>query len=144
MKSNRRPTTGASDRRAGFTLAEVLAAMAFLAIVVPVIIQGLSLASRAGEVAERKGVAARVAERVLNESIVTTNWNQSALSGTVTEGAREFAWTLRNEAWSENPMRLLTVEVKYSVQGREYTVQLSTLADGETPLTAGLGSTATP
>jgi hypothetical protein len=111
-----------SPGRGGFTLAEVLAAMAFLAIVVPVIIQGLSIASRAGE----------VAERVLSESLVSTNWNQSSLGGTVTEGAREFAWTLNNEAWSENPMRQLTVEVKYSVQGRDYTVKLSTLVDGTT------------
>src|SRR5687768_16071405 len=93
-------TPAGNQPRAGFTLAEVLAAMAFMAIVVPVLIQGLGLASRAGEVAERKTAAARVADRILNESIVTMNWNQSSSSGTVTEGVREFNWTLRNEAWS--------------------------------------------
>lgn len=105
-----------------------------MAIVIPVAIHALTIASRAGMVAERKAVAARVAERVLNESIVTTNWNQSAQSGVVIEGAREFQWTLHNEAWTENPMRLLTVEVKYSVQGNDYSVRLSTLADGSAPL----------
>ena len=116
---------------AAFTLAEVLAAMAFLAILIPVIAECLSIASRAGEVAERKTEAARVAERILNENIVTTNWNnQTSQSGTVSEGIREFDWTLNNEAWSQDPMRLLTVQVKYTVQGKEYTVQLSTIADG--------------
>jgi len=119
--------------RGGFTLAEVLAALAFMAIVVPVAIQGLHIASLAGEVAERKGEAARVADRLLNESTVTTNWNQSSQSGTVTEGSRQFDWTLHNDAWSENPMRLLTVEVDFTAQGKTYSVRLSTLADGSTP-----------
>jgi|GEM_PF-360858 len=118
-------------RRAAFTLAEVLAAMAFLAILIPVIAECLSIASRAGEVAERKTEAARVAERVLNESIVTTNWNsQSSQSGTINEGVRQFDWTLQNEPWNQDPIRLLTVEVKYNVQGKDYSVHLSTLADG--------------
>lgn len=118
-------------RAAAFTLAEVLAAMVFLAILIPVIAECLNIASRAGEVAERKTEAARVAERILNESIVTTNWNnQTSQSGTVSEGIRDFDWTLNNEPWNQDPMRLLTVQVKYTVQGHDYTVQLSTLADG--------------
>jgi type II secretory pathway pseudopilin PulG len=117
-------------RGAAFTLAEVLAAMAFLAIVIPVVVECLHVASAAGEVAQRKSEAARVAERILNESIVTTNWNQSAQNGTVNDGMREFDWILLNEPWNQDPMRLLTVQVKYSVQGQEYTVQLSTLTDG--------------
>jgi type II secretory pathway pseudopilin PulG len=119
-----------SKRSAAFTLAEVLAAMMFMAIVIPVVVECLHVASQAGEVAQRKTEAARVAERILNESIVTTNWNQSAQNGTVEDGSREFNWTLQNEPWNQDPMRLLTVQVKYSVQGRDYSVQLSTLADG--------------
>jgi len=104
----------------------------FMAIVIPVALQGLRIAGRAGEVAERKREAARVAERLLNESIVTTNWNKSAMSGTVTEADREYSWTLRTESWTEattlTSMRLLSVEVEYPVQGKKYTVALSTLA----------------
>jgi type II secretory pathway pseudopilin PulG len=116
-------------RSAAFTLAEVLAAMAFLAILIPVIAECLNIASRAGEVAEQKTEAARVAERILNESIVTTNWNQSSQNGTVNEGTRQFDWTLNNEPWSQDPMRQLTVEVKYKVQDHDYSVQMSTLVD---------------
>src|SRR5216684_819976 len=61
--------------RAAFTLAEVLAALLFMAIVIPVALEGMHVASRAGSVAVRKREAARVAERILNESLVTTNWN---------------------------------------------------------------------
>jgi len=61
----------ATPHTAGFTLAEVLAALMFLAIVIPTAVEALHVASLAGEVAAGKSEAARVADRVLNESIVT-------------------------------------------------------------------------
>ena len=116
-------------RTAAFTLAEVLAALMFMAIVIPVALQGLQIASRAGTVAERKREAARVAERVLNESIVATNYVQAVSSGTVVEAEREYRWTLRTEAWTESAMQLLSVEVTFPVQGQDYTVPMSTLVN---------------
>ena len=116
---------------AAFTLAEVLAALLFMAIVIPVAMQGLRIASLAGEVAERKSAAARVAERVLNESIVTTNWNQSLQNGVITEDGRQFNWTLRNEAWNANPMQLVTVEVTFAAQDKNYSVRMSTLVSSQ-------------
>ena len=119
-----------SESRAGFTLAEVLAALLFMAIVIPVAVQGLRTASLAGEVAQRKSIATRVADRVLAESVITTNWNASTQSGLVEEDGLEFRWTLQNSAWLEDPLRLLSVEVTYVVQNRDYMVHLSTLVDG--------------
>lgn len=113
-----------------FTLAEVLAALLFMAIVIPVALQAMRVAGRAGALAERKREAARVAERILNESVVTTNWNKSALSGTIMEADREYKWQLRTESWTESAdMRLLSVEVDFPVQGEEYSVRMSTLAN---------------
>src|SRR5438093_13251796 len=101
---------------AAFTLAEVLAAMVFMAILIPVALEGLSIASRSGEVAARKSEAALVAESILNEHIVTTNWNTSLQNGTVRYGTRDFNWTMRNDPWTQDPnattMRQLSVEVK--------------------------------
>ena len=123
-----------------FTLAEVLAALLFMAIVVPVAVEGLHIASLAGAVAERKGEAARVAQRLLEESLVTTNWNQALQRGDVTEGQRQFRWTLRNDPWNQDPnqttMRLVSVEVKYFVQGQEHAFTLTTLADNAAPTAA--------
>lgn len=130
---------GNVHRRAqdAFTLAEVLAALVFMAIVVPVALGGLNVASRAGEVAVRKAEAALVAERLLTESTVTTNWNQSLQTGNVRQGIREFRYTLKSEPWAEDPsqsdMRLLSVEVVYMTQGGENSVKLSTLVDDYTP-----------
>lgn len=121
-------------RRAAFTLAEVLAAMMFLAIVIPAAVEALHVASQAGEVAARKGAAARVADLILNESLVLTNWNSGFQSGTAAEGTLDFQWTLTAQSWPVDTMELLTAEVKYQAQGRNYSVKLSTLAPlGGTP-----------
>ena len=118
---------------AGFTLAEVLAALVFMAIVIPVALEAMHVASRAGTVAARKGEAARVAQRVLAENLVTTNWNQSGQSGTLTEGQRQFRWTLRTDPWTQDPNQnvilRLSVEVKFVAQNQDYSVRLSTLVD---------------
>src|SRR5215471_20453122 len=130
---NRKANATRFAASAAFTLAEVLAAMVFLAILIPVALEGLSIASSVGEIAARKGEAALVAERVLNESIVLTNWNRSSLSGTIRQGAREFNWSLRSDPWNQDPnvstIRLVSVEVKYMVQGRERAFTLGTLAE---------------
>src|SRR5437867_9255403 len=128
---------------AAFTLAEVLAAMVFMAILIPVALEGLSIASRAGEVAARKSEAALVAERILNETVVTTNWNKGSQSGTLRQGIREFRWKLRNDPWNQDAnqsaMRLLSVEVAFDTQGHDYTVRMSTLVDGSMPTSQTTG-----
>ena len=113
---------------AAFTLAEVLAALLFLAIVIPAAIEAIHIASRAGLVAARKGGAARVAERILNESLVTGTWS-SPQRGTASEGVLDYEWSRASQSWpADAAMQLVTVEVKYTVQGKDYSVKLNTLA----------------
>lgn len=148
MKSARainNPSARSRRARGGFTLAEVLAALLFLAIVLPAAVEVLHVASLAGEVAARKSEAVRVADRELAESLVTTNWLGSR-SGVVTEGVLDFHWTLNRRDWTQlpaapvaAPMELLTVNVTYSAQGRDYSVNLSTLAP---PVISTLGQAA--
>jgi hypothetical protein len=118
-----------------------LAALLFVAIVIPTAVEVLHVASLAGEVAARKSEAARVADRVLSESIVTTNWASGVQSGTVSEGILDFRWRLTAESWPQDSMQLLTAEVTYSAQGKDYSVRMSTLANYQTPaVPAGVGS----
>jgi type II secretory pathway pseudopilin PulG len=127
-------------RPAAFTLAEVLAALMFLAIVIPVAVEALHIASASGVIAVRKAEAARVADRVLNEALVLTNWTQ-ALAGTVTRNGQDYRWSIRNDNWTPDPaITLLTATVEFSAQGRPYSVQLATL---ENPLVT-TGATNSP
>ena len=80
--------------------------------------------------ARAKPRPSRVADRILNESIVTTNWNSSSLSGTALEGRHEFRWSLKNQYWPvDSTLQLLTVEVKFSAGGIEKSVSINTLAN---------------
>ena len=117
--------------RAAFTLAEVLAALMFMAIVIPVAIEGLHIANRAGVVAQRKTVATRVAENALNEALVSSQSQGGARNGVVQEGAVDYRWSIRYSIWPEDSMRVVTAEVLYLVQGHEHDVRLSTLVGNE-------------
>ena len=115
--------------------------MLFLAIVIPVAVEVLQVASLSGEVAARKSEAARVADRVLSESLVMANW-QGRQSGTVSEGILDFRWTVSSHPWSQMPagqsawpLNLVTAEVTYSAEGKDYAVKLSTLASSTTTAT---------
>jgi type II secretory pathway pseudopilin PulG len=136
-RSNRTKKPSVDRSQGGFTLAEVLAALLFMGIVIPVAVEGLRVASLAGEVAERKSQAARVAERLINESLVASNWAKSVQKGTLQDGLREYRWTLRNETWSQDgnlyAPRLLSVEVTYAVRNRDYVVSVSTLTPNILP-----------
>jgi len=115
--------------------------MLFLAIVIPVAVEALHVSSLAGEVAARKSSAARIADRILSESLVTTNWTGGTQSGTIPEGALDFNWTLTSKNWPKDSMQLLTAEVKFQAQGKDYSVALSTLASSQNQsTTANLNS----
>ena len=119
----------AERHRRAFTLVEVLAAIAFMAIVVPVAVEGVRVANLAGVVGQRKTVAARIAQRVLSEWLITNASMPGARSGSVQEGPIQYRWSIRTEPWRQDTMRVVTVQVFYNVQGGEYDVHLSTLTD---------------
>ncbi|MCI0537453.1 MAG: type II secretion system protein [Verrucomicrobiales bacterium] len=120
----------ASSLAAGFTLIEVLAALAFLAIVIPVAVEGLRVANLAGQVGQRKAAAGRIAERVMNELFVTGQLRSTTSRGIVQEGTQRYEWSMSSQAWPIDAMRVVTVQVTFPVQGRDYEVRLSTLLEG--------------
>ena len=115
------------DAKRAFTLVELLAAMVFMAIVMPVIMQALGIANRAGQVAQRKASAARIADRVLNEYVANGHHSRGSQRGVVEEGPYEFEWNISIENWREDNMRMVTAHVTYPVQGTQYSVEMSTL-----------------
>ena len=131
------------SRRSAFTLAEVLAALLLMAIVVPVTVEALHTANLAGEVAQRKALAARLGERILTEHIVSQQWN-SVQNGNESVGPYQFTWIMRNQAWNPNTttpavvngstinaagVHELAIDVSFIAQNKNYSVHLSTLID---------------
>lgn len=118
-------------RQRGFTLVEILIAMVFMAILVPISVQALLIANRAGSVAHHKRQAALLASNLLTEMVVTDEWVNGQRSGDLSDQYMNYRWELETSSWSEDSnasLTLLTMRVYYTVQGQEYSVNVSTLA----------------
>ncbi len=128
-----------------FTFVEVFAAMVFLAILVPAIVESLSIANRASVIAERGAIAGELAENKLNEIVLSST---GSASGTVAQTKGDFGtdwpgyrWETSETAWNQdavNTMMQLNVQVYYPVQGAERSITLSTLVSGTAEVGGGL------
>ena len=117
-----------SSRRA-FTFVEVLAALAFLGILIPVVVSALTLANRAGVIAERSSVAVRLGENRLNELMLGDAWTTAGTRGDFGAEWPGYRWEVTRGAWESGSMTELTMSVFFVVQGREREARLSTLVN---------------
>lgn len=116
----KRPTSG-------FTLLEVLAAMVFLGILVPVLLQALTLSNRASVTADRSAMAVQLAENKLEELLLNDQWRTLSPNGEFGDDWPGYRWSLERQPWQAGRMTELTLTVAFEVQGREREVRLSTL-----------------
>ena len=128
--------------RGGFTLPEVLATLLLVAIVLPAVMQGVSLATAAAGTARQRSEATALAESKLNELVATNQWQSGGLSGDFGEQWRGYSWQAEVQSWVEPTARQLQVHVTWYARGRDYDVTLSTLVYSAPPVTSG--STAAP
>ena len=130
---------------AAFTFVEILAAMLFLALVVPAIVGALGVANRASEMAERSALAGELAQNKMSELLTDNAWQTPAF----TNG--DFAGTylgyrseMTTENWTGDPvntgMTALHVDVHYNIQGNDHTIRLSTLVYIPSTTTTGTGT----
>ena len=115
----------------GFTLVEVLAALLLIAIVLPAVMKGISLASNAGSDARRRTEAAGLAESKLAEIVATRQWRLGNLSGDFTPDWPDYRWeaTLSNyiEDSSGENVQEIDLRVIWKARNREQAVNVSTL-----------------
>jgi prepilin-type N-terminal cleavage/methylation domain-containing protein len=127
MKSAR--TRRFNRRRPGFTLVEVLAAMTFLGLLLPVILSALLLANRTSVLADRSGLAAQLAENRLGELLLADAWAAAESRGDFGADWPGYRWELTKTTWITDPtMTELTLRVSFEVQGATRQIQLTTLA----------------
>ena len=125
--------------RHAFTFVEVLAAMVFLGILMPVVVSALMVANRAAVVAERSTIAAQLGENKLGELMLGDAWTSAGTRGDFGTEWSGYRWQLTKATWQAGAMTELTLDVFFQVQGTEHDARLSTLVDES--LTSG--STAT-
>ncbi|CAN5557208.1 hypothetical protein BH10PLA1_BH10PLA1_19490 [soil metagenome] len=114
-----------------FTLVEVLAALLLIAIVLPVVMQGLSLATNAAGSAKRRTEAAGLAESKLNELVATGSWQTGNLSGDFAPDWPEYRWEANLKTYdsdsSGQSVQELDLRVIWTQRSRDESVALSTL-----------------
>ena len=132
MKSAR--TRRFNGCRPGFTLVEVLAAMTFLGLLLPVILSALLLANRTSVLADRSGLAAQLAENRLGELLLADAWAAAESQGDFGADWPGYRWELSKTAWTTDPtMTELILHVYFEVQGGIQQIQLTTLAATAAP-----------
>lgn len=115
-------------KHAGFTFVEVLASLAFLGVLIPIVVSALTVSNRASVIAERSAIAAQLGENLLNEMIVEQTWSSSGSRGDFGQDYPGYRWQLAQTTWTTGSMTELTMDVFFPVQGREQSIQLGTLA----------------
>lgn len=113
----------------GFTLVEVLAAMAVVAIVLPVAMSGLSLMLRVSQDARYRGQAATLARGKLDELAATGAWQTGPFSGDFGPESPGLIWSATVNPWGDGTARELRVEVAWETGRTSRSVSMSTLID---------------
>lgn len=113
----------------GFTLMEVLAALALVAVVLPVVMQGFSIASSLASSAKDRTEAAALADSKLNELVATGVWNQGVLSGDFAPDQPNYRWKAEVKNWDSSTLQELDVHVVWTSRGADREFVVSTLVD---------------
>jgi prepilin-type N-terminal cleavage/methylation domain-containing protein len=94
-------TSRSIHSRRAFTLIEVLATIALLGIVLPVAMQGVSIATGIASTARHRSEASALAESKMNELIITQQWaNGGTLSGDCGPDFPEYTWQAQVIPWN--------------------------------------------
>ena len=115
------------NRQRAFTLVEVLATLALVAIILPVAMEGISLATTMAGVAKQKMEAASLAETTLAELLATGAWQNGDLSGDFGPEQPQYHWIAEVRDWEGTTLRRMDVHVQWTARGRERSVTLTTL-----------------
>jgi type II secretory pathway pseudopilin PulG len=114
-------------REHAFTFVEILAAMLFLGILMPVVIGALQVSNRAAVVSERTAVAGQLAENKLAELLLDAGWTTASGSGDFGADWPGYRWEITKADWANGTMTELQLAVLFNVQSQEHDVRLSTL-----------------
>jgi general secretion pathway protein I len=134
------------NRRRGFTLVEVLASVAILAIVVPFVMNGASLATSTASVARHQAEASTLGEAKLADMVVEDTWETEGTTGTFAPAYPQYRWTLQTQQRSEADVMELMLTVTWQERGRDQSLNLSTMvySAANAAAASGTGTGGTP
>jgi type II secretory pathway pseudopilin PulG len=114
-----------------FTLVEVLASLVLMGVILPVAMQGISVALGLTGSARRQMEAVGLAEDRLAEVLVAEEWRDGDASGDFGEDYPDYEWVAVVEDWDGSVVRQVSVQVVWTSRGKERDVIVSTLVYDE-------------
>jgi type II secretory pathway pseudopilin PulG len=115
-------------RPRGFTLIEALAAIGVLMIVIPVLLQGFTLAGGIAQATRQTADATALAQSKLDEIIATGDWQYGSTSGDELIGPTRYQWvTSLDQYEAELNVQTLTITVSWERRAALNKVELATI-----------------
>jgi general secretion pathway protein I len=114
-------------RGRAFTLVEVMAALMVMAIVLPAVMEGVSLAAGLAGTARQRREATALAQRKLGDLTVQGSLNVGVDSGDFGSDSPAYRWESTINDWEEPDMLQVQVAVLWESRGMTRQVVLSTL-----------------
>jgi prepilin-type N-terminal cleavage/methylation domain-containing protein len=122
-----------ASRRA-FTFVEIIATLALLAIVLPVVMSGISLCLSTASLARQQAQAASLCQGKLNELVTGNEWQHADLAGDFAPDWPDYRWTMQVGDWDGKTLWQLDLTVRWNHGGKERSLTSSTLVNaGVTP-----------
>jgi type II secretory pathway pseudopilin PulG len=115
--------------KSGFTLVEILATFVLMAIILPVAMQGISMAAKLASQAKHRVEAATLGQQMLNELVLSGDYEDGDQEGEAAGDNTVYLWRLEVLDWEEeDSMQQLDLSVTWEDAGSgENIVLLSTL-----------------
>jgi prepilin-type N-terminal cleavage/methylation domain-containing protein len=139
----RSATRGARSRarRPAFTLVEVLATLVLIGIVIPVAMQGVSVAMSAASNARRTAEAAALGEAQLNKLVASRDFQFGVVSGDFAPQWPDYKWNVETLQRDFGVTEII-LHVSWLDRGRERSLAVSTFAapldDAANPFGSGV------
>ena len=112
--------------RTGFTLIEVLATLVLVAIVLPVVMQGMSMSLGAAAVARSTIEAAQLADAKLNELIATNQAITGASAGDFGIDYPDYRWRVQSVQREDNLLEM-AIDITWPWRNGERSITITTL-----------------
>jgi general secretion pathway protein I len=133
------PSSAQARRRRGFTLIEVLATLLLMAIVLPAVMEGVSIALANASMARQRTEASTVAQAQMALLLATNQWNGGVLAGDVVSNGATYHWQANVAAWPDDTttVSLMQVDmvVSWTARNAKQSVTLSTITYDRTGAT---------
>jgi prepilin-type N-terminal cleavage/methylation domain-containing protein len=131
LVTSRSPRTSSSVAFQGFTLIEVLVTMLLLSILVPVLMEGISLSLRAASSSRHKTEAANLAQDQLNQLLSTGDWNTNP-QGNFGSDYPAYTWQCQSTD-GDNGVSQVRMTITWAEQGQNRQYSISTMTSPTLP-----------